>query len=264
MSLDAAVESITDSTAAPASAAPPTGTPIANRTATTAATTTPAGTSDGVRHRHISRRRQTGVSLRECHRNLAASAEEGSLRSGRPPPSGAPATSRLDGHRRHHGDRGPLGDGPQHHHRRRVPPRRRRPARLETGRFPTTTFALAEPIELGDAPASGRPSRSPPSATSPSTVSRSGWSPLEAQLVQDAVIVVGSLDVTLADYGVKPPDAEIVLSVEDHGILELPAAPHRVVGRRARRGPPGRRRPARSCSPARHGETSARSDGCLP
>ena len=45
--------------------------------------------------------------------------------------------------------------------------------------------------------------------------------PLEAQLVQDTVVVVGSLDITFADYGVEVPDAQIVLSVEDHGILEL-------------------------------------------
>jgi hypothetical protein len=34
-------------------------------------------------------------------------------------------------------------------------------------------------------------------------------------------VVVGSLDITFADFGVEVPDAQIVLSVEDHGILEL-------------------------------------------
>ena len=79
------------------------------------------------------------------------------------------------------------------------------------------------------------PSRSS-SATRPPTASRSGDGdrrshdprhhepveiPLEAQLVDGVVVVVGSLDVVFADYGVSVPDAPIVVSAEDHGIIEL-------------------------------------------
>ena len=93
---------------------------------------------------------------------------------------------------------------------------------LETGQFPTATFTLAEPIELGDAAASGEAV----SVTAVGDLTIHGVTqrvefPLEAQLVQDTVVVVGSLDITFADYGVEVPDAQIVLSVEDHGILEL-------------------------------------------
>ena len=45
--------------------------------------------------------------------------------------------------------------------------------------------------------------------------------PLEAQLVDGVVVVVGSLDIVFADYGVSVPDAPIVVSAEDHGVIEL-------------------------------------------
>ena len=45
--------------------------------------------------------------------------------------------------------------------------------------------------------------------------------PLQAKLVDGTVVVVGSLDVTFSDYGVTVPSAPIVLSVDDHGVLEL-------------------------------------------
>jgi polyisoprenoid-binding protein YceI len=93
---------------------------------------------------------------------------------------------------------------------------------LETGQFPTATFTLVEPIDLGDAAASGEAVSVTAigDLTIHGVTQRVGF-PLEAQLVQGTVVVVGSLDVTFADYGVEVPDAQIVLSVEDHGILEL-------------------------------------------
>ena len=45
--------------------------------------------------------------------------------------------------------------------------------------------------------------------------------PLEAQLVGDNIVVVGSLDIVFADYGVSVPSAPVVLSAEDEGVLEL-------------------------------------------
>jgi hypothetical protein len=35
------------------------------------------------------------------------------------------------------------------------------------------------------------------------------------------VVVVGTVEVVFADYGVSVPDAPIVVSAEDHGIIEL-------------------------------------------
>ena len=93
---------------------------------------------------------------------------------------------------------------------------------LDTDEFPVATFVLTQPIELGDAAASGEPV----GVTAIGDLTIHGTTkpveiPLEAQLVDDVVVVVGSVDVVFADYGVSVPDAPIVVSAEDHGIIEL-------------------------------------------
>ncbi len=45
--------------------------------------------------------------------------------------------------------------------------------------------------------------------------------PLEAQLVDGTIVIVGSIDITLEDYGVSVPDAPIVVSASDTATLEL-------------------------------------------
>ncbi len=93
---------------------------------------------------------------------------------------------------------------------------------LDTTEFPTATFVLTEPIELGDAAASGETvsvmaagELTIHGVTTPVTI------PLEAQLVDGKIVVVGSLDIVFADYGVSVPSAPVVLSAEDEGVLEL-------------------------------------------
>jgi polyisoprenoid-binding protein YceI len=93
---------------------------------------------------------------------------------------------------------------------------------LDTDEFPVATFVLTQPIELGDAAANGEPV----GVTAIGDLTIHGTTkpveiPLEAQLVDDVVVVVGSVDVVFADYGVSVPDAPIVVSAEDHGIIEL-------------------------------------------
>ena len=93
---------------------------------------------------------------------------------------------------------------------------------LDTDEFPTATFELTQPIELGDAAASGEPV----AVTAIGDLTIHGTTlpveiPLEAQLVDGVVVVVGSVDVVFADYGVSVPDAPIVVSAEDHGVIEL-------------------------------------------
>ena len=93
---------------------------------------------------------------------------------------------------------------------------------LETGEFPTATFVLTEPIELGADAASGETISI--AATGDLTihgVTTAVSIPLEAQLVGDNIVVVGSLDIVFADYGVSVPSAPVVLSAEDEGVLEL-------------------------------------------
>jgi hypothetical protein len=44
---------------------------------------------------------------------------------------------------------------------------------------------------------------------------------LTAQLVGEVLTVVGTFDIALSDYGVEAPSAPIVVSVEDHAVVEI-------------------------------------------
>jgi polyisoprenoid-binding protein YceI len=45
--------------------------------------------------------------------------------------------------------------------------------------------------------------------------------PLTATLSGGSIVVQGSLPITFADYGIEKPNSFAVLSVEDHGTMEL-------------------------------------------
>jgi polyisoprenoid-binding protein YceI len=93
---------------------------------------------------------------------------------------------------------------------------------LETGEFPTATFQTTAPIELGEEALAGEVVSV--SATGDLTihgVTTPVTIPIQAQLVDDTIVVVGSLDVVFADYGVSVPSAPIVLSASDDGQIEL-------------------------------------------
>ena len=93
---------------------------------------------------------------------------------------------------------------------------------LDTGQFPTATFTLTEPVALGDAAADGGPVAV--TAVGELTihgVTRAVEIPLEAQLVDDSIVVVGSMEIVFADYDVEVPSAPVVLSADDHGVLEV-------------------------------------------
>ncbi len=93
---------------------------------------------------------------------------------------------------------------------------------LETGQFPTASFTLTSPVDLGSAPAEG--ATVDVTATGDLTlhgVTRSVQIPLQARLAGGAVTIAGSLPVAFADYSITPPSSMIVLSVEDNGVMEL-------------------------------------------
>lgn len=97
---------------------------------------------------------------------------------------------------------------------------------LETDTYPTATFVLSEPIDLGSLPAVGEPVTA--DAVGDLTlhgVTKSVTIPLEAQLVDETtIVVVGSLEVAFADYGIEAPTGFSVLAIEDPGTLELQVA----------------------------------------
>lgn len=93
---------------------------------------------------------------------------------------------------------------------------------LGTSEFPTATFTLTEPIDLGEALTAGAPVSVDATGdltihgvTTPVTI------PLDAQVVGDTIVVVGSLDIELSTYDVEAPSAPIVVSVSDEATIEL-------------------------------------------
>jgi len=96
---------------------------------------------------------------------------------------------------------------------------------LETGAFPTASFLLTQPIELGSVPTEGVSV----TVTAIGDLTLHGTTlpieiPLEAQLVGERIVVVGSVDVTYGDFGIDLPSAPVLVGVEDHGLIELQLA----------------------------------------
>lgn len=93
---------------------------------------------------------------------------------------------------------------------------------LGTDQFPTATFVLTEPVALPADAADGTAfSLEAVGELTVKGVANPAVFALDAQLVDDVIVVVGSTEVTFADYGVQAPSAPIVVSVEDHGIIEF-------------------------------------------
>ena len=93
---------------------------------------------------------------------------------------------------------------------------------IETATYPTATFTLTQPIELDAVPAEGEIAKV--TATGDLTlhgVTNAVEIPLEARLEGGVISVAGSLPIQFADYDIAQPQGMIVLSVEDHGVLEL-------------------------------------------
>ena len=93
---------------------------------------------------------------------------------------------------------------------------------LNTSEFPLAVFTLVEPVELPAGMADGETfSGSAQGDLTIKGVTNRVAFDLQAQLVGDRIVVVGSAGVTFSDYDVTAPTAPIVVSVEDHGIMEF-------------------------------------------
>lgn len=93
---------------------------------------------------------------------------------------------------------------------------------ISTSDFPAATFTLTAPIDLGTLPADG--STVSATATGDFTlhgVTRSVQIQLQALRKGGVIAVTGSLPVVFADYGFAGPTSFAVLSVQDHGTMEL-------------------------------------------
>ncbi|MEO5840877.1 MAG: YceI family protein [Acidimicrobiales bacterium] len=93
---------------------------------------------------------------------------------------------------------------------------------LSVSSFPKATFVLTNPVELGTEAASGNPITVDATGTlTIKGVTKNVTIPIEAQLVNGTVVVVGSIDIVFSDYGVDVPRSQVVLSVDNHGIMEF-------------------------------------------
>ena len=93
---------------------------------------------------------------------------------------------------------------------------------LGTNDFPQAIFTLLEPIELPAGMAEGEPfSGSAEGELTIKGLTNRATFDLQAQLVGDIIVAVGSSAVVFSDYSVTAPTAPIVVSVEDNGIMEF-------------------------------------------
>ena len=93
---------------------------------------------------------------------------------------------------------------------------------LETDNFPTATFKTTASIDIGTLPADG--ASVSVNATGDLTlhgVTKSVTIALQATRQGGIIAVTGSLPIVFSDYSIQKPSSFSVLSVDDHGTMEL-------------------------------------------
>jgi polyisoprenoid-binding protein YceI len=94
---------------------------------------------------------------------------------------------------------------------------------LETDSFPTATFVLAEPMDLGGEPQIGESITA--TAVGDLTVhgvTRQVEIPMEAEWVDAATVVaIGSVEILITDYDIEAPVGFRVLSINEIGTIEM-------------------------------------------
>jgi polyisoprenoid-binding protein YceI len=93
---------------------------------------------------------------------------------------------------------------------------------IQTSQFPTATFKLTSPIELGSVPADGKEIQ----VTASGQLTLHGQTkdvqiPLKARLSGSTIAISGSLPIAFADYGIQKSNSFMVLSIADEGTMEL-------------------------------------------
>lgn len=92
---------------------------------------------------------------------------------------------------------------------------------LDTGGFPTATFALTDPIDLGATAETGDPiTVTVAGELTIHGVTQAVEVEVEAQLVDGTIVLVATTEVTFSDFDVEVPSSPAVVSVDDHGTVE--------------------------------------------
>ncbi len=93
---------------------------------------------------------------------------------------------------------------------------------LGTSQHPTATFSLTGELDIGVAVESGEPiSLEAPGDLTVKGITQPVTINIEARLVGSVIAVVGSVEIAFDDFDVTVPQVPIVLSAEDHGIMEF-------------------------------------------
>jgi polyisoprenoid-binding protein YceI len=93
---------------------------------------------------------------------------------------------------------------------------------IETDKYPTAIFKITQPIDLGTLPADGKTvSVNATGAFTLHGVTRTVTIALQAARQGGIIAVAGSLPIVFSDYSVQKPTSFSVLSIDDHGTMEL-------------------------------------------
>ncbi|MCC6385871.1 MAG: YceI family protein [Dehalococcoidia bacterium] len=93
---------------------------------------------------------------------------------------------------------------------------------IEYSKFPTATFEVTEAMPLPEGLASGQAVKTTlKGKLTLHGVTKDVQVPVEAQLKDGLLVVVGNIDIKFADYAINKPQGASVLSIEDHGLMEL-------------------------------------------
>lgn len=93
---------------------------------------------------------------------------------------------------------------------------------IETSKYPRATFELTDAVTLPSTFATGGAFETTlKGKLTLHGVSKDVSIPVQGQLKDGLIVVVGSIDIKFADYSISKPNGASVLSIEDHGIMEF-------------------------------------------
>ena len=93
---------------------------------------------------------------------------------------------------------------------------------LQSAKYPNATFALTSPISIAELPDDGETvTQTINGKLTLHGVTRDISLQVQGVLDGSQLIVVGDTNIAFADYGIESPKSMAVLSIDDHGTLEL-------------------------------------------
>ena len=93
---------------------------------------------------------------------------------------------------------------------------------IQYGTYPNATFKLTSPIAISEVPEEGETiKQTVKGELTLHGVTRTIEMEVEGVLKDGRLVVVGSTEIQFEDYNITEPRAASVLSIEDHGIMEL-------------------------------------------